>query len=90
MLKKNIANRPEATRNITELATESERTRKIDSRTSGATARRSSRTNTVSKTKATAKRPSVVDDVQPSVSVLTIAYTSVINPPVAVTAPPMS
>ena len=45
MLKKNIANSPEATRNMAMFAAVSERTRKIESRTSGAFERSSITTN---------------------------------------------
>ena len=73
MLKKNIANIPDIARNIAALAVSSDRTRKIESRTSGTTARCSIKTNAPRSTAERPKKPSVVADVQPSVADLTIA-----------------
>ena len=73
MLKKNIANRPDATRNMTTFAVSSERTRKIESRTSGSFARSSIRTKETSRTAESAKKPIVTVEPQPSVSAFTIA-----------------
>ena len=73
VLKKNMANTPDATRNMTTFAVNSERIRKIESRTSGAAERCSISTKAVSRTTATAKKPIVVADVQPFVSAWTIA-----------------
>ena len=73
VLKKNIANMPEAANSITTFAVSSERTRKIESRTSGAFERSSITTNAVSSATATRKKPTVFADPQPSDSVFTIA-----------------
>jgi hypothetical protein len=62
VLKKNIANIPDATRRITTFAVNSERTRKIDSRTSGAFERCSITTNDASNTAERAKKPIVVTE----------------------------
>jgi hypothetical protein len=55
------------------LATVSERIRKIPSRISGESERRSMTTNAVSRAIATAARPSVRAEPQPKLSALTIA-----------------
>ena len=73
MLKKNVANRPEATRNIETFAAVSERVRKIESRTSGAFARSSIRTKATRRITASANVPSVRAEVQPCSAVSTIA-----------------
>ena len=90
MLKKNIAKIADAARNIETFAVSKERMRKIDNRTSGALARSSIATNEASSTPASVKKPIVFADPQPDDCASTIAYTSVIRPPVTVTAPAMS
>jgi hypothetical protein len=89
-LKKNIAKRPEATRNITTFAAVSERVRKIDRRTSGAVARSSMKTKPTSRIPATTNVPIVCAEPQPFCCAWTIAYTSAIRPPVTETAPATS
>src|SRR6266852_4171358 len=89
-LKKNIAKSPDATKNITTFAALSERTRKIDKRTSGAFARSSIKTKPARSATATRNVMIVCAEPQPFCSVWTIAYTSAISPPVTVTAPGMS
>jgi hypothetical protein len=73
VLKKNIANIPDIARNIAVFAVSSERTRKMDSRTSGAFARDSIATNAASSTTAAVKKPSVRAEVQPADCAPTIA-----------------
>src|SRR5438552_13807639 len=73
VMKKNIANIPDATRNIVRFAVRSERVLKIDRRTSGSFERISMKTNDTSSASAARKRPIVVVEPQPSVSALTIA-----------------
>src|SRR3984893_6993291 len=89
-LKKNIAKSPQATRSITTFEAASARSRKIDSRTSGATERCSITTTAASSAFASTKKPIVVVEPQPFRSAWTIAYTSAIRPPVAVIAPATS
>src|SRR5205814_8817635 len=68
VMKKNIANIPDATRNIVRFAVRSERVLKIDRRTSGSFERISMKTNDTSSASAARKRPIVVVEPQPSVS----------------------
>src|SRR5581483_9121832 len=89
-LKKNIAKRPDATSSIAMFAAVSERTRKMPRRTSGATERRSTRTNATRSAIAARNSPIVRPDVQPCPCAFTIANTSVIRPAVAQTAPATS
>ena len=91
VLKKNIANIPEKARNIDRFAVVSERTRKIESRTSGSAERCSIRTNPTRSSGGDDER----DDRTPSspsraAAALTSPYTSTIRPPVTVTAPARS
>ncbi len=72
-MKKNIANRPEATRNIVVFAVSSERTRKIESRTSGAFERCSIRTKLTSRIAERTNVAIVSADVQPFSGPCTIA-----------------
>ncbi len=71
MLKKNIANMPEKARNIERFAVVSERTRKIESRTSGSAERISIRTNAASSSAETTKETIVAVELQPCVAELT-------------------
>ena len=71
MLKKNIANIPEKARNIDRFAVRSERTRKIESRTSGSAERCSMRTNAARSTTATTNETIVCVEPQPCVAELT-------------------
>ncbi len=89
-MKKNIANRPAPTRNIVVFAVRSERTRKIESRTSGAFERCSITTNETSRTADRTSVPIVCTDVQPFSGTWTIANTSDISPAVTATAPATS
>ena len=73
VLKKNIANSPDATRNMDTFAARSERTAKMDSRTSGAFERRSITTKATCSTAASANSPIVRADVQPCSPACTIA-----------------
>ena len=68
-----MANRPEATRNITTFAVSSERTRKIDKRTSGSAERSSMITNEARRRPASTKNAIVRPELQPCVSARTIA-----------------
>ena len=73
VLKKNIANNPDMTRNMVMFAALSERIRKIESRTSGAFDRNSMTTNATSSTAASANNSIVRVDVHPCSCVSTIA-----------------
>ena len=90
MLKKNIANMPEKARNIDRFAVVSERTRKIESRTSGSDERISIRTKAVSNSAEATKETIVGVEPQPCVAEWTSPKTSTISPLVTVTAPAMS
>ena len=71
VLKKNIANMPEKARNIDRFAVVSERTRKIESRTSGSAERHSITTNAVSSRAETMKETTDAVEPQPCVAELT-------------------
>ena len=72
-MKKNIANIPDMTKSITTFAVASERTRKIESRTSGAFARSSIATNAASSAAARTNVPIVCAEPQPFCCACTIA-----------------
>ena len=90
VLKKNIANIPEKARNIERFAVVSERTRKIESRTSGSAERCSIRTNPTRSAAAATNETIDTVEPQPCWAELTSPYTSSIRPPVTVTAPARS
>ena len=72
MLKKNIANSPDATRNMTTFAARIVRTLKMLSRTSGSVERRSMTTKAANRANARAPNPRVCAEPQPLSCALTI------------------
>src|SRR4029078_9167639 len=76
VLKKNTENMPEKARNIDRLAVVSERTRKIESRTSGSAERHSISTNAVSSRAETMKETIDAVEPQPCRAALTTPLTT--------------